>query len=297
MKNTLCFDIGGTAIKCAVLSEGKVLWQNETPTLAHEGADSLMQCILQMAQDVKRLYDYSKVGVCSAGQINPVMGTVLHATDNLRGWTGTQIKDLIEKSLNMPVAVENDVKAAAIGEWKYGAARGEDSFVMATFGTGIGGAIFHEGSILRGSGFAAGEWGHIVTHADGVGLKCTCGGTGCWETVASAKALLDAIHSKAGLNITGYELPDLVKTNSEVRQIYNNWKHEIEVGLRSITYVLNPPLIVLGGGIMMCQGLVEEIDLLLHGNLMPNHQMVSVKPAQMGNLAGIYGVYYLSGLL
>lgn len=292
MKSTLCIDIGGTSIKAAVLSGNAIAWQREIPTLAQEGAQRLMHRIMELANEVRERYAFSNVGVCSAGQINPVEGTVIHATDNLPGWSGTPIKKMLETCLQVPVVVENDVRAAALGEWKYGAAQGEDLFAMATFGTGIGGAIMLDGSLLRGSGFAAGEWGHIVTH--GNGSQCTCGARGCWETVASTRALLEAVYVKTGHRVEGYEMAGLAAKDKNISEVYRNWMHEIEYGLRSIAYVLNLPLIVLGGGIMQTPGLAEKLEEMLHINLMPEHRKIMVKPAKLGNLAGIYGVFHLS---
>ena len=110
------------------------------------------------------------------------------------------VKKMVETKTGIPTFVENDVNAAAIGEAKFGAAKGYSDFICLTFGTGIGGAVYLNDKLYKGAHSSAGEFGHIIVHAGG--RPCTCGGEGCYEQYASAKALTQTVEKATGENST-----------------------------------------------------------------------------------------------
>lgn len=288
----LALDIGGTSIKIGIINEyGEILENQEIPTLAKEGGKMLMDRVLKVIE----LYDnIDRIGISASGQVNPFEGKIIYATDNIPGWTGTEIKKRIEERFSIPVAVENDVNAAALGEAYYGAAKGYDSFLCLAFGTGIGGAIVENGEIYRGSSFSAGEFGHIVTHAEG--LPCTCGGRGCYETYASTTALVRNVKTELGMGeVDGKVIfRYLNEGNKDVKNIVDKWLQEVVTGLASLVYIFNPGLIVLGGGIMSQTYIMEYINKNLPENIMPSFRNVKIKNAQLGNNAGILGAAHLA---
>ncbi|MBO5858382.1 MAG: ROK family protein, partial [Clostridia bacterium] len=225
------------------------------------------------------------------GQVDSEKGAIIFATDSIPGYTGTQLKQIIESKIGVPCAVENDVNSAALGEAHFGAAKGESNFICLTYGTGIGGAIFLNGKLFTGSSFSAGEFGHFVTHANG--KSCTCGGCGCYEAYASAGALVRAVAEKTGRNLNGREI-FAEFSNPEIKEVIDGWIDEIVVGLKGLVYIFNPTLIVAGGGIMNEKYITDEINSRLQAQIMPSFRRVEVKKAQMGNDANLLGAAYLA---
>lgn len=288
----LAFDIGGTEIKYALCDSDFNLTENKSiPTNAHEGGKRIIERVVEIT---KTFDGIDRVGISTAGQVDSQKGEIIFATDSIPGYTGTKIKEIIEAETGIPTAVENDVNSAAIGEAIFGAAKGVDSFVCLTYGTGIGGAIYLNNKLFTGASFSAGEFGHIVTHADG--RKCTCGGKGCYETYASSKALVGNVEEKTGRKMNGREIFAEFE-NPVIRETIDNWIDEIIIGLKSIIYVFNPSLIVAGGGIMSQEYITSEINKRLANELMPSFSKVRVVKALMGNDANKLGAAYLASKL
>lgn len=286
----LGLDIGGTAIKIGVFDDqGRILAKDEIPTHAEKGGEYLLKRILDIADKFR---DADRIGISSAGQIDPLEGSVIYATDNIPGWTGMEIKKAIEKNTGIFTCVENDVNAAAIGEAYYGSGKGISSFLCLTFGTGIGGAIIEDGKIYRGSGGSAAEFGHIITHAGG--HKCTCNGRGCYETYASTTALTGkAAQALKKDRVNGREIFELFE-NDPVKAIVCEWIKEVVYGLVTLAYIFNPSHIILGGGIMNEPYVIKSISDQLPEAIMPSFRNITVKNTMLGNMAGLYGAFHIA---
>ena len=285
----LAFDIGGTEIKYAVCDDNFNLSNsNSMPTNAHEGGKKIIDRVVEV---IKTFDNIDRIGISTAGQVDSVNGKIIFATDSIPGYTGTEIKKIIETATGIPTAVENDVNSAAIGEAIFGAAKGEMTFICLTYGTGIGGAIFINGELFTGSSFSAGEFGHFVTHAEG--KDCTCGGCGCYEAYASTSALVKSVNKNLGTSMNGREIFDNFE-NPDIRLIIDKWIDEIVIGLKGLIYIFNPALIVAGGGIMNVSYITDEINSKLQKDLMPSFRKVRVVKALMGNDANKLGAAYLA---
>jgi glucokinase len=288
----LAFDIGGTAIKIGVINEkGEILESRETPTLAKEGGEALINRILNIIGEYKNI---DRVGISTAGQVDHIEGKIIFASENLPGWTGMEIKKRIEEVYNIPVVVENDVNAAAIGEAFYGAAVENNTFLCLAYGTGIGGAIVENGKIYRGAFGSAGEFGHTITHVGG--RNCTCGGRGCYETYASTSALVNSCIQELSMKeANGRAIFELFEEgNEDVKKILEEWLFEVVIGLVNFVHIFNPSLIVLGGGIMTQPYIIKYIQENLPKYVMPNYSKVNIKSAKLGNNAGILGAAHLA---
>lgn len=291
----LVFDIGGTAIKYGLVSENfEILESNEMPT-ANEGEAANAKIVLQNLDRVMAEYKgkYNAIGISTAGQVDFERGYIVYGTDNIPGFSDTDMRGIFEAKYGVPVAVDNDVNCACLGEAHFGAGRGSDYFICLTYGTGVGGAIYLNGDLLRGAKSAAGEFGHMMTHAGGA--QCNCGRKGCYEAYASCRALTNKVSEHFGRYVSGREIyePQML-ADPFIQQAISDWEDEIVNGLVSLSYIFNPPLIVLGGGIMSEEQLVNNIRKKLIESVGINYQSVQVEKAQLKNKAGMLGAAYIA---
>lgn len=286
----ITFDIGGTFIKYALCGENFVLSQStKIPTDAKElGGKGIIKKVIEIIKTVDGL---DRVAISTAGQVDSESGKIVYATDNIPGYTGTEIKKMIEAETGVLTFVENDVNAAALGEAYFGKAKGCSDFICLTYGTGIGGAIVLDGELYKGAGCSAGELGHIITHAGG--RNCTCGGKGCYECYASARALVETANKISDTELDGVKI--FAEENfrkPEIKACVDAWIEEITVGLISIIYTFNPSLIVLGGGIMNESYIVDTLNSVISARLMQSFRNVKIVNSNLGNSAGMLGVAY-----
>lgn len=285
----LAFDIGGTFIKYALCNDNFELTEkNKIPTNANQGGQVIIQRIIDIIESYENI---DRVAISTAGQVDSEHGVVVYSTDNIPYYTGMMVKSLIENKTGIPTFVENDVNAAALGEAHFGAAKGESDFICLTLGTGVGGAIFLNNKLYKGSVSAAGEIGHMVIHAGG--RQCTCGGEGCFECYASANALIKAVNKISDEPLDAFQI--FQKENMqrpEIRSEIDKWIDEIIIGLMNLIYIFNPPLIVIGGGIMNEDYIIELIDRKIYSRLMKSFKNVRIERSQKGNDSALLGVAY-----
>ncbi|GAA4827066.1 ROK family protein [Algivirga pacifica] len=289
-------DIGGTAIKYGVVTqEGKVLCQKKIPTEAYHGGCILMQKVIHLVEELQSEYPTIEgIGVSTAGQVNPIDGSILFATETLPGWTGMEVSAILQKHFNLPVQVENDVNAAALGEAWQGAGKQAKNFLCLTIGTGIGGAIVLDDQLYRGEKGIAAEFGHIPIVPDG--RPCTCGNKGCFEQYASTTALVREVQSIVQQKeIDGRWIFQQAQLgNQQCQEAIDQWVKNIAIGLTTLTYIFNPSLIVIGGGISaQGESLMQQIQEHLQEMLMPSfYKGLKVRSASCGNTAGMLGAVY-----
>lgn len=285
----LTFDIGGTYIKYGVCDDNfELIEKHKIPTEAEKGGQVLIERIIDIIETYK---DIDRVAISTAGQVDSENGIVVYSTGNIPYYTGMMVKKLVENKTGIKTFVDNDVNAAAMGEAKFGAAIGATDFICLTYGTGIGGAIYLNNELYRGCGSSAGEMGHMIVHAGG--KQCTCGGEGCYEAYASANALIKAVNKISSTPLNAYEIFDKKNFEKpEIRSEIDKWIDEIIVGLINIIYTFNPPLIVLGGGIMNEDYIIELIDRKIYNKLMDNYRNVKIVRAKLGNNSAMLGAAY-----
>ena len=283
----LTLDIGATAIKSALFNcEGQIERSDECPSNGNRGAQTLLQAAFSL---IERYRDYDGVGIACTGQVDARTGRIVYANRNVEGFTGTELGSLMEARLKVPVTVDNDVNAAALGEGAFGAARGQRDFICVSYGTGVGGAIVIEGKVYGGQSGVAGEVGHIITHPGG--RECACGGHGCYEQYASVTALLRDVRRDFPEIHTGRELFAALKTRPELQPPVERWIDEIACGLVTLTHIFNPSLFVLCGGVMAQPCVLDRLTQVYIPQIMASYQTVQLTAAQLGNLAGAYGAF------
>lgn len=291
---TIVFDIGGTAIKFGICSDGHLESASELPTQAKLGGRHILNTVAGLIEreTSRGGAPFDGIGVSTAGQIDAAEGSVIYANQNIPDYTGMQIRRELEARFHLPTAVENDVNSAAIGEAVYGGAKDVSSFLCLTYGTGIGGAIIENRAVYHGSGGCAGEFGSIVTHAD----AAIAGGSftdGCYERFASATALVAAAVKYDSRLSDGRKIFAALD-DPQVVQILDSWVDEVLCGLSSLIHIFHPSCVILGGGIMSQPLIHQTIAARRENYLMPSFSHVKILPALLGNRAGLLGIHYLT---
>lgn len=287
----VALDIGGTSIKSGIWNGKEVEDVKEHDTNAARGGAYVME----RAKEILHTYNgFEAIGISTAGQVNSKEGYIRYANENIPGYTGTRIRDIMMAEFGVPAAVENDVNSAAIGEGQFGAGRDYDDFLCITYGTGVGGAVVMNKKIYTGSAWSAGEFGAIMVHPE----DSVCGDPfrGCYEKYASTTALVARAKTYDSALDNGRKIFERLE-DEKVREILNSWTDEIVYGLVTVIHIFNPPCIVLGGGIMAQPYILEEVKKKTDARIMSSFRNVELKQAQLGNMAGIMGAAYLASCI
>lgn len=203
-------DVGGTKIAGGLMDEHGVMLKRLTVrTEASQGGAAILDRLLGV---VEQLLDQATatghqvigVGVASPGVVEIASGTVLFASNNLPGWSGTPVGETIRERFDLPAWADNDGNVALVGELQFGAGRGEKNALMITLGTGVGGSVAVGGRILRGVHGVAGKFGHIPVSRGGP--VCSCGRQGCIEAYVSGPSLVRTAAARLGFAGTAEDL-------------------------------------------------------------------------------------------
>jgi glucokinase len=253
-------DLGGTNLRTALLSsEGEILDKSKEATYASDGWKKVVQ---RLIKNIKRQQDVAvqqglsvaAVGVGAPGVIQVDKGIVVKSP-NFPDWNKLPLKDELENVLSLPVTIENDANAAALGEQWRGAGRGIGSMILLTLGTGVGGGIILNRQIWHGADGMAGEVGHMTIIPDG--RQCGCGNTGCLEMYASARGIVQSYRDAGGVSETGNQSEI---TSAQVYQAANsgnprgvevmkNMGRILGIGIANLINIFNPEMVVIGGGV------------------------------------------------
>lgn len=297
MKKIISFDIGGTSIKYGVVNkEGEILLKDKLPSPKKDCCITIPENLISIIKNLSKRYEISGVSVSTAGQIDSKKGEVIFSSDNLPGYSGCKIVKSISDSVNLDCTLENDVNCAAIGEMWRGAAMGRNTLFCMTLGTGIGGAIIINGKLYKGAGGFAGEIGHTIINEHGE--KCSCGGQGCYERYASTSSMIRNYmkNSVVKYEIDGIKIMEKVNRNDPIAiSIYNEFLDHIVTGLVNITHLLDPGLIVIGGGISeQGEPFFTELNKKFKEAVLESYaSYTKIVKAKLGNDAGLLGAAYL----
>lgn len=289
----LGIDLGGTNTKFGIVGrEGELISATTVPTPALEGRQTLLDHLKRVTADClilaqKEGLALAALGVSTAGWVDPFSGTVVYATENLPGWTGTRIADELRPVAGIPVAVENDGNAAAIAERYFGCGKDTRNFVCITLGTGVGGGSYVNGQLMRGGNFFANALGHIIIEEEGI--PCTCGRRGCLEAYTNAHALM----KYAAGNFATSE--DVIREanlgNRIARDAVRILAHHLARGCRSIVSLIDPEKIILSGG--LAQGnryLATDLEQKLSESVSAwNQRRLKISISTLGYYAGVLG--------
>jgi len=185
-------DLGGTKIELGLVDpQNHIVARERVTTGDDEGPQAVIEriarCVANLEKELPAGREVEALGICSPGPLDHQTGTLIDPP-NIPGLHHTPLRQLLAQRLNMPVSLEHDAKAAALGDFYYGAGRDDQSMVYIVVGTGVGAAIIMDGELIRGMHNYAGEVGHITIDRDGD--RCHCGTRGCVETFLSGPSLV-----------------------------------------------------------------------------------------------------------
>ncbi len=297
-KYSIGIDVGGTNIKFGLVDGFAKIVDR-----AHLSTENFTQSRKKLIEAIVGRIEYLigknnlkknnilGIGFGLPGLINPPKG-IVNFLPNIPGWKNIPLKNLIEKKLKIPVYLENDVNLITLGEWKYGAGVGCRNLICMTLGTGVGGGLILDGRLYRGEGFVAGEIGHMPLNAKGP--ACNCGGVACFEQYVGNRQILEKVRTlfkKEGF----HRIQDIFcLANQGDRRALALWEEiatHIGHGLIGVVNLLNPRLIVIGGGVSNnFKFLHKTINKIIFKRAMRvQAKMVKIARAKLGDDGGILG--------
>lgn len=295
-------DIGGTKLLGIVVDHGGRAVRVERRPTPYDN-EGLLAALVALADDLR---PWDTLGVGAAGLVT--VDGVLRAAPNLGDVAELPLRARLAARLDHPVAVANDATCATVAEWRLGAARGATDAVVVTLGTGIGGGVVTGGVLVRGTNGFAGEPGHMVV--DPAGPACVCGRRGCWERYASgaglarwanepavAAALRSRLGRPADAPLRGEDVMAAARlADPAALAVVDTFARWAAIGLVNLTNLLDPEVLVLGGGLAEAADVIAApvqrwfADLLYSPGQRP-HPRLAI--AQLGEQAGALGAALL----
>ncbi|MFE0651976.1 ROK family protein [Streptomyces sp. NPDC059534] len=287
-------DIGGTKTAAGLVDpNGTLLARHTLPTPAADGPAAVVAAAVRAVRELGG--PVAAVGVGSAGVVDPAAGRIVSATDALPGWAGTELRRDLEQALGVPVSVDNDVHAHALGEAWLGAAAGHRQVLLVAVGTGIGASQLIDGRVHHGARFVAGHAGHVPVPA-AAGVACTCGGSGHAEAVASGPALLAAYARCEGPVSSLAEVSARAAAGEEsARRVLARGARALGEALGGIVNMTDPELVLVGGGVSGCgPEWWDPLRKAFAAELLPPLKGVALRPATLGGDAAVLGAARLA---
>lgn len=287
MKFYVSIDIGGTSIKHGILDKNiKFITSGEVATEAQKGGKNILEKVINIVSEYKKEYTLSGICISTAGMVDCEKGEIIHASDLIPNYTGTQIKKTLEDIFSIPCEVENDVNCAGLAEYFSGSAKGSSISLCLTIGTGIGGSIIINDRVFHGFSGSACEVGYMNMFK------------GKFEDLGATSILVKKVAKLKNCSenhIDGKLIFEMAKNNDEdcIKAI-DEMVDVLGMGIANICYVINPEVVVLGGGIMAQKDyLYDKIRLSLDKYLIPTiSSKTKLEFAKNQNKAGMLGAYY-----
>ena len=288
-------DLGGTKILAGVVArDGTVVRRHERPS----PQDSQEHVLTELEAAVAELLDESvaAVGFGAPSPIDQENGVVVRPV-NLP-LENAPLRDRMRERFDRPVGLDNDANAAAIGEWRAGAGRGEDDLLMLTLGTGVGGGVISGGKPFRGRNGLGAELGHVVIVHGGRPCQGACTGRGHLEAYVSGNAATAAARGAFGPSADAHRLVRLANEgNAQAKELLEEVASYLGSAIGSFVNVFAPQLVLLGGGFGVAafdylRGPAEEVAR--REALEPMRSSVRLAKAELGTAAGFIGAAFVA---
>lgn len=287
MKTYVSMDIGGTAIKYGLIDEnGEIVESGQMETQAQKGGPEILKKALGIVEEYKKNHVIGGVCISTAGMVDTKKGEIFYAAPLIPNYAGTRFKETMERQFGIPCEVENDVNCAGLAEAFSGAAAGCSISLMLTVGTGIGGCLVMDGRVYRGFSQSACEVGYL--QMDGSDF----------QTLGSAQSLVKKVASQKREPESCWNGPRIFEEAKKgdalcIAEI-DEMSDVLGRGIANICCVVNPEIVVLGGGIMVQEAyLKERIEQAVKKWLVPaiaSHTRIAFAKHQ--NHAGMLGAFY-----
>ncbi len=306
MDNYIVADIGGTQIRVALFSKGKIEPLKVRKIRTRDKEQTPLERLITLFKEVLADTDHVRA-ICVAvpGFIDAENGIIIDA-NNIPGWVNYPIRQLLAEHFSIPILIGNDANLAALGEWRYGAGQGHHHLLYLTISTGIGGGVILNDQLLIGARGLAAEFGHITVIPEGP--SCSCGQRGHLEAVASGTAIARWVQEKIAL---GY--PSLLEGKPVIsaRDVAEAARQGDELALRAMsragTYIgyaiadflhlFNPSIVILGGGVSTAGPLlIDPLRTAILERIMDRAYLnnLTITTAQLGDNAGLVGALVLA---
>ena len=288
--NRIGIDLGGTKIEGILTDENyKSIKRKRIPTNQEEGYNSILESIKNLVLElVQESNDKVSIGVCTPGALSLSSGLIKNS--NTQCLIGKDLQNDLKNILHYNISIENDANCFALAEAKLGAGKNSNLVFGVIMGTGVGGGIIINGKIHHGRTNIAGEWGHHCLHTEG--NSCYCGNKGCVETYISGPAL-----EKKWSNLTNQNqpLPEIIKSSDNPN--FPNWKKsfldDFGLSLANVIDILDPDMIVLGGGVSNIDFLYSEGKNSIYEKVFSDIVDTPITKNELGDSAGVFGACML----
>ncbi|MBT3761766.1 MAG: ROK family protein [Candidatus Nitrosopelagicus sp.] len=288
--NKIGIDLGGTKIE-GILTDNnyQTIERKRISTNKEQGYDSILISIKNLILDLScKSNEELSIGICTPGTLSLDSGLLKNS--NTQCLTGKPIQTDLEEILNQKIAIENDANCFALAEAKLGVAKNSNVMFGVIMGTGVGGGIIINGKIHHGRTGIAGEWGHHCLHNDG--NLCYCGKKGCVEAYISGPALETHWQQLSGQI---QSLPEIVKNENNPK--FASWKKSFldnfGISLANVIDILDPDIIVLGGGVSNIDFLYNEGKTSVYNKVFSDKFDTPIVKNKLGDSAGVFGACML----
>ena len=295
MTKTIGVDVGGTKIAGGLVDDDGTVGVTARHATASHDYEALLDAIERVVNDCSHAESPAAVGLAIAGNVD-AEGTSVLFSPHLP-LSGEPLRDDLSKRVGLPVMLDNDANAAAWAEYRFGQTAGSNDVLFVALGTGLGAGLIMDGRLRRGALGFAGEAGHMCVVRGG--RECPCGSRGCWERYCSGTALLSAYldrggdPERSGPDITSAAINGDPRARAALEDVGDWLGH----GLATLVAVLDPGLIVVGGGVSQAGDLLLKparlsmAESMTGGGRRPNPAMAA---ATLGNGAGVVGAAELA---
>jgi len=300
----LALDIGGTKLAVGLLTaDGEVLSSVMVPTEPTATPEEVLATLSAMSETAVRearvrWSDLRGVGVSFGGPVDFPSGTTV-TCHHLPGWEGVPLRDLVSQQTNLPVVMDNDANAAALGEAVFGAARGCEHVLYVTVSTGIGAGLVLNGRVHRGANSMAGELGHTLIVPDGP--ECSCGRRGCLEAVAAGPAIARAAREalagdepsllRSLAELTAKDVAEAAPTDALAARVIAQAGAHLGLALAGAVNLVNPEIVVIGGGVSQAGDcLFTPLRKTVQRHAVPESTRdLRIVPAALGAQSALFG--------
>ena len=292
--NRIGIDLGGTKIEGILLSnDNKIIERKRILTRQEKGYEFIIDRVVQLINNMKSISEKEcQIGICTPGALD--MKTGILKNSNTICLIGKPIKEDLENKLNCSIAIDNDANCFAMAEALLGSGKNYDIIFGVIMGTGVGGGLVFNREIHHGRLFIAGEWGHQILYPNG--RECYCSKKGCVETYLSGPALEKEWKKNSNESLPLEKIIELYDT--QPNNHYVKWKNEFlsnfAIALSNVINIIDPDVVVLGGGLSNIDFLYNEGISLIHSNIFSNKKDTPILPNALGDSAGVFGAALLN---